>query len=454
MPGLTAAGLEIPTIDDLRETVNAKWRAAFGASMDVSDNSPDGQTIGIVVEQIALCWEALEVIVSSLDRDKAVDAFLRALCKLTGTEELPATFSTVALTLSGTPTTYILAGSLASTKSTGQQFTTTESVILAAATPWAPSTNWVAGEVCTNGGGIYLCTVEGDAASSGPGPIATTADVVDGTLHWFYVGPGTGTAAVNARATTIGPIVAAARDIVNRDTPLGGWSGVVNALDATVGRAKMTNAELRALADQEVARPGTSPKDAIRAALLEVDQGTTDPVTSVTVFSNLGDVTDADGVPPHSVEAMVRGGSDQAIRDALLANVAEGIRTHGAITGTSTDSAGKAQEMKFSRPADVLIYVAVTLAYDPATYPADGDAQVKLAIATWGNTLAEGRDVVSSAILARTFAVTGVREVQLPLISAAPTTTPVATTTIPISQRQRAVYDTTRITVTSTPGTP
>lgn len=451
VPQLTDAGLQIATLADILDQVRTAWRKIFGASVDVSDTSPDGQFIGVFAEPAALANELLEVIVSSWDPDAATGALLRALCKLTGTSPLPASFSAVTLTLTGTPTTLVSAGALSSTKSTGQQWVHQEDGTIVALAAWAPTTAYATGDRRANGDNAYVCITPGVSASSG-GPTTEDADVTDGSAHWQFLGEGTGAVDVLARATTIGPVVAVAGDITLTDGSVGGWDGVINLLDATLGRNAMSDPELRVLRQLELAQPGTSPADAIRAALLLVGQGTSNPVTAATVFMNKGDVTDADGVPPHSIEALVHGGEDQDIFNALLANVAAGIRTFGMVIGTAIDSEGAAQPEAFSRPAEILIYVAVTLSKDPALYPADGDAQVKAAIATWGNARDDGTDVVSAAVLARVFTATGVLDVALPLIGIAPG--PTLTTTIPITKRQRAVFDTTRIAVTSSDGSP
>lgn len=451
MPGLTAAGLEIATLADVRAQINAKWAELFGVSMDTSDDSPDGQLIGIDAEQFALFWELLETIIASQDPDKATGAALDAICALTGTFRIPATFSTSLLTLTGTPTTPLPSGQLVSTRSTGQQFTTTTSAVILAVTAWVGSTVYAAGDRHTNGGNVYLCVIPGTSAASG-GPSGTTVDITDGSAHWRFLGAGAGYVDVPSRAKVTGPLVAVSGDLTSIDTPVGGWLGAINILDAVLGRLVMTDAELRVLRELELARPGNATKRAIRSALFDVGVGTDDPVTSVTVFSNVTDITDADGVEPHSIEALVAGGASQDIWDALLASVAGGIRTHGSIVGTSIDSSGIAQTMKFSRVTQILVYVAITLVKDPNTYPSDGDAQVALAIATAGNAKDDGTDAVSSALLARVFSVPGVLDVSLPLIGTAPS--PTLTATIAISLRQRAVYDTTRIAVASSDGVP
>lgn len=459
MAGLTSDGLVILTLGDVLDDLRAQWREAFGASLDVSDRSPDGQMIGIISEPFALNWELLEAIVASQDPDKATGGFLDSLCALSGTVRPPATFSAVVLTLSGTPTTPIAAGSLASSTSTGQQWTWDEETTIVAVDDWAALTPYVSGagigdgDRVTNAGNVYLCIVPGASAASG-GPTTESDDITDGSCHWRFLGQGTGAVDVLARARVTGPIAGISGDIANIDTPIGGWDGVINILDATLGRLRMNDPQLRILREQEVARPGTSPQNAIRAALLDVDRNTPDPVTSATVFVNNSDFTDVDEVPGHSIEPLVRGGSDQAIWDALLANVAAGVRTHGTEIGTSLDSEGVAQTMAFSRPVELLIYVDVTLSKDPSVYPTDGDDQVKAAISTGGNDRDDGVDVVSAKLIKLIDSVPGILDIDLPLISVTPVTVPVATTTIPVTLRQRAVFDTTRITVTSSDGTP
>ena len=116
------------------------------------------------------------------------------------------------------------------------------------------------------------------------------------------------------------------------------------------------------------------------------------------------------------------------------------------------DSEGVSHTILFSRPTEVPIYVGVTLVKDPSTYPADGDDQVKAAIADYGNSLAVGRDAVSSSLAARVFGVAGVLDVTALNISTAPA--PTLPTTITITSRQLATYDVANISLSTSNGTP
>lgn len=444
--GLTEDGLVIETPDEIRTAINTRMQEEFGLSIDLSDGTIEGVVIAIIAERLGELWELAEAVQSSQDPDTATGAALDGLCALTGTQRLEARESTVTLTLTGTNATVVPAGSRASVTGTEDEFETDADATLATLTSWANTTAYVVGDRRTNSSRCYVCTGAGTSAGSG-GPTTTSDEITDGTVTWRYMGEGAAAVDADATAVETGPTVATSGSIVNIETPISGWSSVINLLDADLGNDIESNEDLRIRREVELATPGSSPIDALRADLLEVDG-----VTAVTVFANNTDVTDDDGVPPHAVECLVQGGEDQDIWDALLASVAAGIATYGDEVGTAEDSAGNSHDMAFSRPEELSIYVDVTLIKDPDTYPLDGDDQVKAAIVAYGDSIAAGKDVVASRISAAVFGVTGVLDVTDIDIGTAPS--PGAGTTIEVSLRQLALFDTSRITVATSDGTP
>jgi uncharacterized phage protein gp47/JayE len=428
MAGLDATGFTIKTLEEIREEINDELRTAYGQSVGLTDDDFLGRAVGIFAEREALLWELADAINSATDPDNATGAKLDSLAALTGTIREPAKKSTVTLTLTGTPSTTVTSGSQASVTTTLEKFTTLANATILATTAWAGTTAYALNDRVTNSGNVYLCIVAGTSAGSG-GPTTEAASIVDNTVTWRFLGNGTGD------------------DIITIETAVAGWDSVMNILDATLGSDIETDEDLRSRREEELASPGTSPIDALRTDLLLVTG-----VTSVTLFVNNTDTTDADGVPPHSVEALVRGGADQDIWDALLAGVAAGIGTHGTESGTSTDSEGNDHTMKFSRPTQINIYVDITCTYDVDLYPADGDDQIKAAIVAFGDAQDTGKDAVSSSIKAQCFTVPGVLDVTLAEIDTSPA--PTTETTIAIALRELAVHDTSRITVASSPATP
>lgn len=442
--GLTADGFVPRTVNDIRDAMTASFRASQGTSLDLSDEDPLGQAFGIVSSEIAEAWEVLEDIYAARSRDSAAAEALDTIGFLTGLERPAARSSRVTLYLTGTNTTVIAAGSRASTTSTGKAFATTEGATLATATSWATGTTYAVGDVRTNATRIYYCITAGLSASA---PTTTADDITDGTVHWRYVGEGAAYDTAAAESVDTGPIVALSGDITTITTPVGGWSSVKNLLDADLGADEASDEEYRLLQEIDLAAAGASTADAIRQAVLEVED-----VTSVTVFVNDLDTTDGDGMPPHSVEVMVQGGADQDIFDTVGANAAGGIKTHGTEAGTWTDSEGNEHDVEFSRPDEVEIYVDVVLIKDPDEYPADGDAQVKAAIVAYGDAQLCGKDVVASRISAAVFGIAGVLDVTDIDIGTAPS--PTLGTTITITSRQLATFDTSRITVATSDGSP
>lgn len=443
--GLTVTGFVPKTLEIIREEIKARVREKFGASVDMGDESLLGHLIGIMAERLADLWELAEAVNSSTDPDKATDDALAAILALTGTLWPEARTSRVTLTLTGTTATVVGSGSRAATSSTAMEWVTSASATLAAVTAWAGSTAYTAGTRRTNASRVYLCITAGTSAGSG-GPTTTAADITDGTAHWRYLGEGNAAADVAAASADTGPIIGTSGDIKVIMTPVGGWQSVVNILDADLGRDEAANAEARLLRESELALSGAATLDAIRADLLEVDD-----VTSCTVFSNDTDVTNGDGMPPHSVEAVVRGGTDQDIIDALFNVVGAGIPTHGTTTGSHVDSEGTTHVVKFTRPTEVPIWIIYNVDVEAEAFPSDGADQIKAAAVKFGDAQKTGKNSVASSTAAQAFKVAGVFDSAALIGLSNP---PVATTTIAISSRQLATIDTSRITVNATPGTP
>lgn len=447
--GLTPEGFVIKPLPDIVEGMETDFREDPEIGM-----VPTGAAkamIGIVAIGFSELWEGLEVAQGSLDRDAATGAQLEGVNGLTGTERKGEKASAVDLTLTGTPTTLVPQGARAHATSTGTVFATLDDATIASLGAWGAGVAYALEDRVTNGGNAYECITPGTSAGAG-GPTTTAADITDNTVHWRYLGAGTGAVDVAAEAVEVGPLVAESGDIVNIETPVDGWNGVINLLDADLGRIEETDEDFRTRGELELSKGGDGTIDGIRAFLLDEDTGP-EGIESVTVFYNNSDATDVEGVPPHSVEVMIQGGDDQDIWDALLECVGAGIKTHGTEEGTAVDDEGTSHAMKFSRPTLVPIYIAVTLTYEAGVYGEDGDDLVKSSIVVYGDGQKSGADAVASRISAKgVFAVDGVLDVVSCNIGTAPA--PATEATVAIGLRERATYDTSRITVTSTPGVP
>lgn len=464
--GVTDDGLLIPRLQDLLAEFESEMREEFGSSIVFGPQSVEGQFTGMTAERVAKAWEALEVLGGILDEGKARGRLLEALSALTGTYRRGPTYSVVALILAGDDATVV--PGTTSKVSNGQpafQFQTIGDATLDAVDAWDDAESYTVGDLVSTGGNVYYCRLAADDTIAEPthterfhGATLFPSFPTPGyqAAYWIWLGAGDAAASKNALAVTPGPVFVASGDtggpggLDTIDTPVSGWSGVFNPLDVTSGANAQSDEDLSITRSAEIAALGTSPPDALRGRLLKVGEGTTNPVTAVTIFRNVNDVTDGDGLLPHRTEAMIRGGDDDAIRAALWASVASGLRTQGNVDGTIFDSEGNTQVVQFSRATEINIYVAIELTKDPLTYPSDGDAQIKAIIVAAGLAAANGIDVNAWAI-GVLCAITGVIKVTSVKIGTAPA--PTLSVDIVLTKRQRAAFDTSRIAITAIDGT-
>lgn len=453
--GLLSTGLNLKT----QEIILDGWRTTisdeYGASVDTSDPSPLGQLLTIFAAAIAEAWELGEAVYNGSNPDANTGAAQDAIAAITGTTRVAAAPSTVTGYLIGDDATVIAAGSQASVTATEDVFATDAEVTLALADTWATGTAYSVGDVVSNTEGAdacWYCITAGTSAGTGNGPDTTAVDVnqevTDNTAEWYLLGLGLAYVTAAMTCTVDGPTICVTRTLKQIETPISGWNSITNVASASVGNDNETDEALRIRRETELTTAGSSPEDALRADLLAVDS-----VTAVKLFVNNTDATDGDGLPPHSVEAVVLGGDDQDIVDQLLASVAAGIQTYGTSSGTATDSEGTDHTIYFTRPTEVPIYFDITLTYDALEYPADGDDLVDEALVDHGNELPIGQDVTSWYMTNVLGALDiGILDVTAVDMGTAPS--PSGSATISISTRQIATFVTANVNVTSSAATP
>jgi len=215
--------------------------------------------------------------------------------------------------------------------------------------------------------------------SAVPAPINVTPSITT---------PGLDQARVTMVATATGPTVAPTGSLTNIVTPITGVTGILNTQDAAVGMNVESDNAYRARMLQELQVAGAGTVEAIRARLLKVAN-----VQSALVYENIMDVPDGQGRYPHSFEAVVSGGDDAAIAEAIWLAKPAGIATFGTQVFTITDSQGVTHDIRFSRPTIIDVYVTVTVQVT-GLYPANGDALIQQAMASYINGLGQGVSVI------------------------------------------------------------
>lgn len=201
-----------------------------------------------------------------------------------------------------------------------------------------------------------------------------------------------GTVIATATCSVAGAVAAPAGSVNKINTPTRGWVSATNPQAATVGVAAETDAELRVRQSQSVALASLTPFDAVDGAIANVEG-----VTRHKLFENDTEVTDANGLPAHSISAVVEGGDATVIANTIRSVKGQGVSTFGMTAVVVTDRYGNPYTIRFSRPVDVPVFVSITLRALTG-YTSDVGDEMKAAVASYINSLAIGDSVLLSRV--------------------------------------------------------
>ncbi|MEH8496889.1 baseplate J/gp47 family protein [Klebsiella pneumoniae] len=200
------------------------------------------------------------------------------------------------------------------------------------------------------------------------------------------------TVIATASCSVAGAMAAPAGSVNKINTPTRGWVSATNPQAATVGVAAETDAELRVRQSQSVALASLSPFDAVDGAIANVEG-----VTRHKLFENDTEVTDVNGLPAHSISAVVEGGDATVIANTIRSVKGQGVSTFGMTAVVVTDRYGNPYTIRFSRPVDVPVFVSITLRALTG-YTSDVGDEMKAAVASYINSLAIGDSVLLSRV--------------------------------------------------------
>lgn len=385
--GVTATGFSVKTAEEILADVNAYQKAQIHNNWDVSTGSPLGQVNGIMSDELASLWEAVQASYDSRDPDNASDQSLAQLSLVSGTLKKGAQKATLTCTCNLDADTYAA--------------------------------------------GALIAHVTGD-----PDARFVNKDII--------VSPGGNVTNLTFEAETAGPFEAAT-GAATIAQPVTGWNSVTITTAATGGAAVESDPALRLRREQELAGGGSTTIDAIAAAVSAVTG-----VISVTGLENKTKSVDANGLEPNSFEVVIWDGAspaadDDAIAQAIWDNHPGGIDSNGSSSGTAVDKAGNNQTVKFSRVTTKRVYLEVDVTAGSGYV---GDAAVATALEDYGDaTYKPDLDVIEAkltAVVAVLAGVDDVTEIRLGF-SASPT----GTANLTIGVREVATIDDADVTVSS-----
>ncbi|MCP4967376.1 MAG: hypothetical protein GY926_19360 [bacterium] len=455
--GISDAGFYRPRADEVREFAVDTWKSVFGAGRNTESDTIDGHFIDFASEFAAKLWEGLEATYGSAYTATAGGVQLRELGNDMIGPAKGALATTVSLVFYGTDTTAVPIATSATESVSNEPFSTD-----AAATVGAGDTTFVAEMTTPADSTIMRVTINGtdfdhttsgaetptfiaaslaDEVNAGAEPATAVAiggllalDEDDGgsmTVAVFDDDTGTritlsDAARVATTATNTGPTTIVEGSTWELSNPISGVDGVLNTADGLTGQNDETDPEYRTRIRSSVVFGDAT------AAVLALDG-----VTFARTYENDTDAVDGEGRPAHSIEAVVLGGDDDEIAQAIWDSRRQGIQTFGSESGTATDSAGASHTMYFNRVTQTTVYVdaIVTQGED---WPAAGSplVDIETAIVDAVNALTVGQDVSPARLVNAIYdAVPQVADAALEIDTITP---PVATSTLSIGIRQTA----------------
>lgn len=390
-------GLTLDKLDEIKDALLEDLKTAFGENIKTSDDSVFGQISSIISETVSDLSELIQRTKSAFEAQSATGTSLSMLVLLNGIERKEAEFSTVTLqcTANAAGTTIPAGSEVSDPSDSSVKFATDSELVL------APS-------------------------ASGN---------------------------VSATAVETGAIEAANGTLTKIENAVFGWESVTNPSSASVGRREEGDTELRARRTIAAEKTGQCSVAAIYTAIFNIDA-----VDVLRIYENKGSSTDANGVPPQHIWAIVKGGADDDIAKALFENTAAGIGFFGDTTITYSDPVtSEDYDITFERPEDVGIYIEIETEKQ-STYPSDGDEQIKQAIIDFFNgefvksddSLFPGFGIGDNIIYTQLFTpINSVSGHYVQALKIGITPSPTGTTDITINASQIGVTDETKITITS-----
>ncbi|MBX4259726.1 baseplate J/gp47 family protein (plasmid) [Clostridium estertheticum] len=239
-----------------------------------------------------------------------------------------------------------------------------------------------------------ICSV---TVSGVPETVIKNCVVTDkGSIKWDLPSsitiPANGTLDVLATCEITGPIVANPGDITGIFTPTYGLSGVYNSKSGELGSIIESDSLVRVRQSNSTAQPSSSMLEGTRGAVAQVKG-----VTRSKVYENDTSIIDSNGLPGHSITAIVEGGSSLDIANAIFVHKGIGCLANGTTKVAVTDSTGQVTSIGFDiadyTDIDVVVNIKQLTGYTTAT-----TKSIKTNLQTYLNSLEIGNDVSMSSL--------------------------------------------------------
>ncbi len=355
--GVTKDGFNRKTYNEILEELNNRARELYGENINLSNTSFLGMHLQNEAWELAEMWELAEDVYYSSFVDSAEGISLDNTGKFITITRKPAQKSKGIITIKGTDGTKINKGFRVATGDLEKVFETTQDGII--------------GEL-----GIIKI------------PIISVETGLEMNVPPYSIA-----------------------EIVN---PISGVDEVYNEDITTGGLDIEPDKEFRDRYNRSPSRGGGATREAVEAALLDMQN-----VTDAFVDEN-EEMIYVEGVPPKALAPYVFGGEDEEVARTIMKAKAGGIRSYGTTEILVADDKGKEHTIGFTRPTVKDIYVTINITKDKG-YPGD-DVITRAVINYIGGEdkdgisykgLKLGENVVISKLMASVMCLEGIKDIDV-----------------------------------------
>lgn len=301
---LNAQGLQVKTRQEIVDELSNDFRSIYGEDINLDQNSPDGQIIGILAQLGVDLRELAVQINNGFDPDRAVGRILDERVVINNIERSGATFTTldIDITVDRTVTLQGLDANFSNINGTGYT-------------------------VQDNAGTQFI--------------LVDTETITAGTHSLAF------------RAKDIGQVETTIGTITNPVTIVLGVTGINNpTAPSNIGQNEETDAQLRLRRQQSVANSANGYLNGLLGLVLSIDG-----VTDGQIYENYTNTTDSNGIPPHAIWLIVEGGANDDIGNTIYERKSYGCNMRGEVEVNITTASGALFVAKFDRPTPENIYI-------------------------------------------------------------------------------------------------
>jgi uncharacterized phage protein gp47/JayE len=293
---ITANGITSPSFADILTSLQASFQSIHGTDSYIDPDSEDGQMLGILARAQYDSNQATIAAYNNYSPATSQGVGLSTMVKVNGIVRNNPSFSAVNITIGGTAGTTIPAGIVGDNQNLGTEWLLPPNVVI----------------------------------------------------------PNTGVITVTATCSVVGAIQAEADTLTKIKNPTAGWQTANNATPASPGAPVEPDAALRVRQSYSTALPAITPNESLTGAIANVAG-----VTRVKVYENDTGSADVNGLPAHSMSAVVEGGDISVIASAIQLKKTIGAQTFGTTAVATRDASGNSNIINFNVLSYVNIFIEV-----------------------------------------------------------------------------------------------